>query len=136
MRVFGQLFLGGADGSHEAPRPAVHRAVIAPRFARFGYEFGWGNTPRFEVSVHVALLDAGGQVELERTYDSGPVQAPVGVDRDSPSKAIDRATYVAIQRLMLRAAADVRTYLEARAPRGEGPHAIGPNPVLGPIASP
>jgi hypothetical protein len=61
----------------------------------------------------VALLDARGRVTFEKNYDSGRLEAH-GNASNSPAQAIDRATYVALQRLMLEAAVDVKAYLEAR----------------------
>jgi len=122
VRVFGDLFLGGAKVSNDASRLEGCRAVITPRFVAFSHQYGW-STNRFELSVRVALLDAGGQVAFEKSYDSGQLEVPAGVYRASPARPIDRAAHVAIQQLMLQAAADVRTHLEGRSPPpGDEPH--------------
>ena len=125
VRVFGELFAGGAEPSNDASRLEGYRAVIAPRLGSFDHDYrGFdyrGFTARFDVSVRVALLDAGGKVLFEKTYDSGRIEAPTR-ERESGGTAVDRAAYVAIQRLMLQAAADVKAHLEDP-PRGPGDRA-------------
>ena len=114
LRVFGELFTGGATASSDASRAEGCRGVISPRPIAFDHRYGW-TTARFHVAVHVALLDERGQPLLEKLYDSGWLEAPRRHGERSAGRAIEREAHVAIQRLMLAAAADVKARLEGGA---------------------
>jgi hypothetical protein len=113
-RVLGELFLDGAEALHEAAGLERYRAVVTPRITAFEYHFPLSAmfTSRVELalSLHVIARDARGEVLLDRTYDSGRIQAD-GAGRDDAAAALDRGVHQVAQALMLRAAADVREHL-------------------------
>lgn len=129
-RVFGDLFLGGADVSNDAPRLEAYRAVVSPRITAFSYRYRWpsifDNSAEFALSLHVALLDARGAVAFEQTYESDRVEVP-GRYGVLPAEAITQAAHVAAQALMLQAAADIRERLAAQA----APTVLAPGPTAG-----
>jgi hypothetical protein len=113
-RVLGELFLDGADALHDPAGLERYRAVVTPRITSFEYHFPLAAmfTPRveLELSLHVIARDARGEVLLDRTYQSGRIQAD-GAGKDDPAAALDRGVHQVAQALMLRAAADVREQL-------------------------
>jgi hypothetical protein len=119
-RVFGDLFLGGADASSDATHLEGYRAVVSPRITEFRHSYPWSSiftqSGELALSVHVALLDARGAVAFEKTYESGfEVAGRPGV---AAGEAISQAAHVAAQALMLRAATDVREQLAPEAAPG------------------
>ncbi len=138
-RVFGDLFLGGADASNDAAHLDGYRAVVFPRITAFSYKYGWSSIftqgGEFALSMHVALLDARGGVAFERTYASGRLEV-ASRPQVAPAEAISQAAHVAAQALMLQAAADIASHLAtqaASAPRLPGAAA---NEVRGRVANP
>lgn len=113
-RVFGDLFLGGADASNDAAHLEGYRAVVSPRITAFRYKYrAWSilnQSGEFALSVHVALLDARGAVAFEKTYESERLEV-AGRPHVAPAEGVSQAAHVAAQALMLQAARDVREQL-------------------------
>jgi hypothetical protein len=121
LKVFGDLFRGGADALTDRTGLEGYRAVVSPRLAGFSHVYGW-TTASVVVSVRVSLLDAKGNVLREKTYSDEFESEGAGALRASGSDAgsvMSRMAQVAVQTLMLRAAADVKAFLEA--PHGRAP---------------
>ncbi len=134
-RVFGELFLGGADASNDASHLEGYRAVVSPRLVGFTYQYGWSAlyspSGQFALSIRVALLNASGAVVFEKIYESGLLEATGSAQVDAP-EAISRGAHVAAQTLMLQAAADLR---ERLAPQAAPPALPSPGAAADPAGS-
>jgi hypothetical protein len=132
VRVFGDLFRGGAAASSDGGETAGYRVVISPRVTGFRHACRWSLfAPRvFTVSVAVAVQDGEGHDVLARTYDSGEVAVDNVAVRKREAEAVSRTVQMALQALMLRAAADVKAALEgAPAPAAAPPDGVGSAPA-------
>lgn len=127
-RVFGDLFIGGVEASNDASRREGYRAVVSPRVTAFEHEYGWF-TGYFVLSIHVALLDAGGAVSFEKTYRSGRLEVAARPPEVETPEAISQGVHVAAQAIMLQAAGDVREHLAA--PAAPAPRPPGTSPAGG-----
>jgi hypothetical protein len=139
-RVFGDLFLGGADASNDTAHLDGYRAVVSPRITAFSYRYGWSaifmtESGEFALSMRVALLDARGGVTFERTYASGRLEV-AGRSQVAPAEAISQAAHVAAQALMLQAAADIATHLATQAASASRLPGAAANEVRGRVANP
>ncbi len=110
LRVFGDLFRGGAAASNDPSNAAGHRAVISPHVTRFTHTYYWTRAI-VSMSVSVRLLDARDVVLFEKSYDAGPVEVET-MDGPPAAERFTRTTQVTLQGLMLRAAADVKAQLD------------------------
>ena len=128
-RVFGDLFTGGAAASNEPSHVSDYRAVISPRVIAFQHRYTWSSlftqSSEFSLSARVSLLDAHGAARFEKTYDSGRLEVPGREDLPA-AESLVRAVHIAIQDLMLQAAADVRAELVRSTPAPAGPTAGSP----------
>lgn len=114
LRVFGAAFQEGADFRNSTTGSQGYRLVVEPKVASFTYAYkqlhnlGFAITPTVTVDLRVKLTAPDGQVLLERTYVSGPVEGASYALSGAPQEKINQLLHQTLFKLMTDAALEVR----------------------------
>lgn len=137
-RVLRDVFVGPPGGGPAGSCPAI----VSPKVTSFQVD----SSHRASLMVRVILRDRQGAVLLDKEYDSGPftLSGPAAntffVTPESRRESnVAWGAHAAAQRVMLRAAADVRTRFLREDARSREARPAGPDaaPALGPpLAAP
>jgi hypothetical protein len=127
VRVFGDLFRGGAVRSSGADEVERCRVVLSPRAPEFSWQQRGGGRPEYEVALWVDARLGTGDAVLGRRYASGRFLAAAVPGEVGPS-TLGPSVHVTLQALMLKVAADLKAELERREP---GSAAAPPGPAPG-----
>lgn len=121
VRVIGDLFRGGMARPSGADGSSRCRVVITPRVTGFEWREHFFGSPDLRLHLTIEARSASGATIVEKQYDSGTFRPGYVAGQDVP--AVVSAAHVAMQSLMLKAAADLKTALEGGAPPvgGEAP---------------
>lgn len=111
--AFADTFKGGAEAVGTVRDPDRYAVIVAPRLTSFSYEYnqlknaGFAVTPTVSVVVEVRWLDPKGETRWQRSYSSGPVEAPAYMLNTAPQEEISKVTHKALYDLFTAAAADI-----------------------------
>jgi hypothetical protein len=113
LRVFGEVYKDGHDRSNTVPAGSDYAAIITPRVTHFEYAYnqlknaGFAVTPQVRMTLTVKLIDSGGGVLLDKSYDSGLVDGKTYLMTGEPAEKINRTAHMVLYDLMLKASNDV-----------------------------
>ena len=107
-------FSGHVGFANEFPLDEQYRLALEPRIKRFDYKYnqlknlGFAITPEVELDLEVTILDAGGQVIFQQSYESGRVSGDTYFISGSPSEKVNQTIHRALYDLLELSFADAR----------------------------
>jgi hypothetical protein len=110
VKVFGEVFVDGADAATRLDDIAGYRVVIEPRITHYSYAYnqlrnlGFAVTPEVDMTLSVKVVDGTARVVLEQAFAHDDYRGKSSEISGAPGENVSQATHAALTELMNNAA--------------------------------